>query len=87
MPVVQPKNCTPHMHIVVYELLTNYHPQLYWPYKRIHQENCMSIGHDNNIQTIQSLTGFSRNTQSKSYMLKLTEFFLDFPNGALWDIH
>ena len=22
MPMVQPKNCTPHMHIVVYELLT-----------------------------------------------------------------
>ena len=31
------------------------------------------IGHDNNIPTMQFFAGFSRNTQSKSFMLSLTE--------------
>ena len=35
----------------------------------------------NNIPTI------SRNTQSKSYMLSLTECVWEFQNNALWDTH
>ena len=31
--------------------------------------------------------GISRNTQSKSYMLSLTECVWDFQNNALWDTH
>ena len=43
------------------------------------------IGHVNNIPTMQSFTGISRNTQSKSYMLSLTECIWEFWNNALWD--
>ena len=43
------------------------------------------IGHVNNIPTIQFFIGISRNTQSKSYMLSLTECVWDFQNDALWD--
>ena len=43
------------------------------------------IGCVYNIPTMQFLTGISRNTQSKSYMLSFTEFVWDFQNNALWD--
>ena len=36
------------------------------------------IGHVRNIPTMQFFTGISRNTQSKSYMLSLTEGIWDF---------
>ena len=52
--------------------------------------NCsivMVIGHVNNIPTMHFFTGISRNTQSKSYMLSLTECVWDFQNNALWDTH
>ena len=45
------------------------------------------IGHVNNIPTMQLFTGIPRNTQSKSYMLSLTECVWEFPNNALWDAH
>ena len=45
----------------------------------------LSIGHVNNIPTMQLITGISRNTQSKSYMLSLTECDWEFRNNALWD--
>ena len=44
-----------------------------------------SMGHANNIPTMQFFTGISKNTQSKSYMLPLTECVRDFRNIALWD--
>ena len=34
---------------------------------------------------MQCFTEISRNIQSKSYMLALTEFVWDFQNNALWD--
>ena len=46
-----------------------------------------SIGLVNNIPTMQFFFGISRNTQSKSYMLSLTECVWDFQNIALWDTH
>ena len=46
-----------------------------------------TIGHVNNIPTMQIFTGISKNTQSKSYMLSLTECVRDFQNYALWDTH
>ena len=45
------------------------------------------IGHVNNISTMQFFTGISRNTQSKSYMLSLSECVWGFENDALWDTH
>ena len=45
------------------------------------------IGHVHNIPTMQFSTGISRNTQSKTYMLSLTECVWDFRNDALWDTH
>ena len=45
------------------------------------------IGHSNNIPTMQFFTGISRNTQSKSYMLSLTECDWEFRDNALWDTH
>ena len=44
------------------------------------------MGHVNNIPTIQYFTGISRNTQSKLYMLSLTECVWDFQNNVLWVI-
>ena len=44
-----------------------------------------SIGHVNNIPTMQFFAGISRNTQS--YMLSLTECVWNFQNDALWDMH
>ena len=46
----------------------------------------LATGHVNNIPTMQFFTGISRNTQSKTYMLSLTECVWDFQNIALWDI-
>ena len=46
-----------------------------------------SIGHVYNIPTMQFFTGISRYTQSKSYMLSLTESVWEFRNNALWDTH
>ena len=43
------------------------------------------IGHVINIPSMQLLTGISRNTQSNSYMLSLTECVWEFRNNALWD--
>ena len=43
------------------------------------------IEHVNNIPTMQYSNGTSRNTQSKSYMLSLTECVWDFQNIALLD--
>ena len=45
------------------------------------------IRHVNNIPTMQLFTGISRNNQSKSYMLPLTECVWEFRNNALWDTH
>ena len=45
------------------------------------------IGRVNNIPTMQFETGIPRDTQSKSYMLSLTEYALEIPNDALWDTH
>ena len=42
------------------------------------------IGHVNNIRFS---TGISRYTQSKSYMLSLTDCVREFQNNALWDTH
>ena len=44
-----------------------------------------TIGHGNNIPEMQFFTGISRNSQSKSYKLSLTECALNFKNNALWD--
>ena len=38
-----------------------------------------------NIPTMQFFTGISRNTQSKSSMLSLTECVWNFQNDAFWD--
>ena len=46
---------------------------------------CRTIAHVNNIPTMQFFTGISRNTQSKSDMLSLTECVWEFRNNALWD--
>ena len=46
-----------------------------------------TVGHVNNIPTMQFFTGSSRYTQSKLYMLSLTEWVWDFQNDALWDTH
>ena len=43
--------------------------------------------HDNNIPRMQLITGISRNTQSKAYMLLLTESVWEFRNNALLDTH
>ena len=51
------------------------------------QRCCFPIGHVHIIPTMQFFTGTSRNTQSKSYMLSLTECDRDFQNIALWDTH
>ena len=45
------------------------------------------IGHVNNIPTMQFFNGISGNTQSKSYMLLLTECVWDFQNNAMRDGH
>ena len=45
------------------------------------------IWHVNNIPTMQLFTGISRYTESKLYMLSLTECIWDFQNNALWDTH
>ena len=45
------------------------------------------IGHVNIILTMQFFAGISRNTQSKFYMLSLTECVWEFQNNALWDTH
>ena len=42
-----------------------------------------SIGHVNNIHTMQFFTGISRNTQSKSYVLSSPECTWEFQNNAL----
>ena len=39
------------------------------------------------IPTMQLITGISRNTQSKSYTLSLTECVWELRNSALWDTH
>mgnify|MGYP001795320705 CR=1 FL=1 len=46
-----------------------------------------TIGHVNNIPTMHFFRGISRNTQSKLYMLSLTECVWDFQHNALWDTH
>ena len=43
------------------------------------------IGHVNNIPRIQFLNGILRSTQSKSYVLSLTEYVWEFKIAALWD--
>ena len=50
-------------------------------------QNISQIRHVDNIPTMQFFSGISRNTQSKSYMLSLTECVRDFQNNALWDTH
>ena len=49
--------------------------------------NLAIIGHVNYIPAMQFFAGISRNTQSKSYMLSLTQCVWDFQNNALWDTH
>ena len=56
------------------------------PYQPGHTSN--TIGHVNNIPTTQFFTGISRNTQSNSYMLSLTECVWKLQwKIALWDTH
>ena len=43
------------------------------------------IGHGANIPTRQFSIEISRNIQSKSYMVSVTECCWDFQNNALWD--
>ena len=43
------------------------------------------IGHGANIPTRQFFIEISRNIQSKSYMVSVTECCWDFQNNALWD--
>ena len=45
------------------------------------------IGHVSDVPSMQLITGISRNTQSISYMLSLTECVWEFQNNALWDTH
>ena len=49
--------------------------------------NHETIGHANDIPTMQFSHGISRNTQLKTYTLSLTECVWDFQNNALWDTH
>ena len=51
------------------------------------KQNIVSIGRVNKIPTMQFFAGISRNTQSRLYMLSLTECVWDFQNNALWDTH
>ena len=60
------------------QLLLHCHPEM---------SGVPAIGHVNNIPTMQFLSGISRNTQSKSYMLSLTECVWNFQNNALWETH
>ena len=41
----------------------------------------------NNIPIMKFFTGIFRNTQSKSYMLSLTECVWELGKNALWDTH
>ena len=56
-------------------------PCKYMPMSSTSREQ--TIGHVNNIPTMQLFTGIPKNTQSKSYMLSLTECVWDFQNNAL----
>ena len=56
-------------------------------YNGVFKGSHSSIGHVNNIPTMQFFDGISRNTQSKSYMLSLTECVREFRNNPLWDIY
>ena len=46
-----------------------------------------TIWHSNKTPTMQFFTWISRNTQSNSYTLLLTECVWDFQKNALWDTH
>ena len=50
------------------------------------EKNGIRIGHVNNLPTMPLFTGISRNSQSKSYMLSLTECVRDFQSNELWDM-
>ena len=54
-------------------------------YRNSHLAQTSLIGHVNIIPSMQFFTGVSRNTQSKSYTLSLTECLWEFQNIALWD--
>ena len=56
-------------------------------FKQHMQAGDCNIGCVNNIPTIQFFTRISRNTQSKSYMLSLTDCVWDFQNNVLWDTY
>ena len=61
-----------------------------YPYKFVRQHSTEEPSfqwHVNNIPTIHFTLEFSKNTQSKSYMLWLTECVWKFHNNALWDTH
>ena len=49
--------------------------------KELQWDDC-TIGHVNNIPTMQFFTGISRYTQSKSYMVSLTECVWEFRNNV-----
>ena len=51
------------------------------------RKKTLVIGHVNSIPMLQFFTRISRNTQSNSYMLSLTECVREFRNNALWDTH
>ena len=51
-----------------------------WQYRFI-------IFQNNIVPTMQFFTGIPRNTQSKLYMLSLTECVPNLQNSALWDTH
>ena len=48
----------------------------------VYDNNNRGIGH---VNVMQFFTGISRYTQSKSYMLSLTECVWESQNNALWD--
>ena len=58
-----------------------------WLYVSTLITNLLILELVNNIPTMPFLTGISRNTQSKSYTLSLTEYVWEFRDNALWDTH
>ena len=62
----------------MYQLLSS---AFWWAFVEIYH-GCDQV---NNIPTMQLFTGISRNTQSKSHMLLLTECVCHFQNSVFWD--
>ena len=86
----------PHLWHRKYSNINSYSSELFissvqtdYVQKRIYMDKiCFHpIGHFNNTPTMQYFTGISKNTQSKSHTLSLTERIWEFQNNALWDTH